>query len=93
MQKRVLIKKMGDKFPDMPPSTVASMTDKIFALITAALSEGNRVEIRNFGTFFVRTINPRMLRNPRTGDAVEVPAKQMPRFKAGQRLRDKANHL
>lgn len=92
MLKRTLIKKMGEKFPDMPPSTVASMTDKVFAMITATLSEGNRVEIRNFGSFFVRNINPRMLRNPRTGESVEVPAKQIPRFKAGQRLRDKVNH-
>ena len=57
--------------------------------ITESLREGDKVELRGFGSFRARSRNARQGRNPRTGDAVQVPAKKAPFFKAGKDLREK----
>lgn len=56
--------------------------------ITEALREGDKVELRGFRSFRARRRNARRGRNPRTGDAVQVPAKKVPFFKAGKELRE-----
>ena len=61
--------------------------DTVLKSITGALANGNRVEIRGFGSFTVRTRNSRQGRNPKTGDIVHVPAKKVPFFKAGRDLK------
>jgi integration host factor subunit beta len=60
----------------------------LFNSITEALSEGDKVELRGFGSFRIRKRNPREGRNPKTGDAVHIPAKKVPFFKAGKELRE-----
>ena len=57
--------------------------------ITKALREGDKVELRGFGSFRPRSRDARQGRNPKTGDAVQVPAKKAPFFKAGKELREK----
>ena len=57
--------------------------------ISEALQEGDKVELRGFGSFRTRSRNARQGRNPRTGDAVQVPAKKAPFFKAGKEFREK----
>ena len=57
--------------------------------ITEALREGDKVELRGFGSFRARSRNARQGRNPRTGGAVQVPSKKVPFFKAGKELREK----
>ena len=59
--------------------------------IVNALSTGNRVELRGFGVFSLRERKARIGRNPRTGDLVKVPEKNVPFFKAGKLLRDRLN--
>ena len=61
----------------------------LFTCITEALREGDKVELRGFGSFRTRSRGARQGRNPRTGDAVQVPAKKMPFFRAGEDLREK----
>jgi integration host factor subunit beta len=56
--------------------------------ITEALSAGDKVELRGFGSFRIRNRNPREGRNPKTGDTVQIPAKRVPFFKAGKELRE-----
>jgi integration host factor subunit beta len=51
------------------------------------LSEGDRIEIRGFGSFEINQRNARIARNPRTGEKVLVPEKPVPHFKAGLELR------
>jgi integration host factor subunit beta len=58
----------------------------------AGLSCGKRIEIRGFGSFVLNYRPPRQGRNPMTGDKVNVPAKYLPRFKAGKELRERVNH-
>ena len=59
--------------------------------ISKALSEGDKVELRGFGSFKVKSRNPRKARNPRTGESVDVPAKLVPYFKASNELKIKIN--
>ena len=59
----------------------------IFGSISEALSSGDKVELRGFGSFRVRDRKSRQGRNPKTGDTVNVPAKKVPFFKAGKELR------
>ena len=56
--------------------------------ITEALAKGDSVEIRNFGTFYMKEKAKRIARNPRTGKKVKVPAKLTPAFKPGKRLKE-----
>jgi len=56
----------------------------IFGSISEALSAGDKVELRGFGSFRVRDRKSRQGRNPKTGDTVKVPAKKVPFFKAGK---------
>ena len=63
----------------------------IFEQIISALENGGRVELRGFGAFSVRSRPARTGRNPRTGEAVNVPAKHVPFFKSGKELRERLN--
>ena len=61
----------------------------LLTCITEALREGDKVELRGFGSFRARNRHAREGRNPRTGDAVRVAARRVPFFKAGKDLREK----
>ena len=65
----------------------------MLACITEALREGDKVELRGFGSFRTRSRNARQGRNPKTGDAVQVPCKKVPFFKAGKELRERVGSL
>lgn len=91
MRKRMLIDRLRRRFPALPAATIAAMTDIVFEMIIDSLARGRRAEIRRFGTFFLSALGRRILRNPVSGEAMEVPARRLPRFKAGQRLREQAN--
>jgi integration host factor subunit beta len=55
------------------------------------MARGDRVELRGFGAFSVKSRDARTGRNPRTGESVEVEAKSVPFFKTGKLLRDRLN--
>ena len=59
------------------------------AQIGEALADGKHLEIRGFGTFKVTERKARMARNPRTGEAVPVPARRVPVFKVSKMLKDR----
>ncbi len=63
----------------------------IIEYLSDALAEGQRIEIRGFGSFSLRYRPPRIGRNPRTGDPVALPARRVPHFKAGKNLRERVN--
>jgi len=70
---------------------VERIVSTIFDEIAAALSRGDRVELRGFGAFSVKRREARLGRNPRTGDSVHVGEKQIPFFKTGTQLRERLN--
>lgn len=64
------------------------IVNTLFQSITNSLGEGDKVELRGFGSFRVRHRDARVARNPKSGDKVDVPAKKVPFFKAGKELRE-----
>lgn len=62
--------------------------DTIFETIIEALSEGDKVELRGFGSFRAKQRKERIARNPKTGEIVNVPSKRVPVFKAGKELKE-----
>jgi integration host factor subunit beta len=63
----------------------------VFDGFTDALSKGNRIEIRGFGSFKVRDYPPYLGKNPKTGQRVKVGSKKLPYFKVGKELKGKVN--
>ena len=59
--------------------------------MTDALAEGQRIEIRGFGSFALNCRPPRIGRNPKSGDRVQVPEKHVPHFKPGKELRERVD--
>jgi integration host factor subunit beta len=80
-------------------SRVAELTRKdsevivetIFDSVVRTLRSGDKIEIRGFGSFRTRQRKPRVGRNPKTGDRVEVPPKKIPFFKPSKELKDMVN--
>ena len=60
-------------------------------IISDTLKSGDQVVITGFGTFLVRKREARSGRNPRTGDVIQIPASNVPAFKAGKALKDAVN--
>ena len=89
--KSQLIQNITDQNPHLYIKDVERIVNTIFSEITKSLAEGRRVELRGFGAFSVQKRKERIGRNPRTGDAVNVSAKYIPRFKQGKELRIKLN--
>jgi DNA-binding protein HU-beta len=69
----------------------AKAVDAVLGSITETLSEGGSVALVGFGTFQVKARAARMGRNPRTGEAINIGASNVPRFKAGKGLKDAIN--
>jgi integration host factor subunit beta len=67
------------------------VVETIFDSIVRSLRAGDKIEIRGFGSFRTRQRKPRIGRNPKTGDRVEVPAKKIPFFKPSKELKDLVN--
>jgi integration host factor subunit beta len=67
------------------------VVNTIFDSIGNALLEGDRVEIRGFGSFTVRERDAREARNPKSGQVVKIPNKKTPFFKTGKELRERVN--
>ena len=68
------------------------IVETIFGSIVRSLHTGDKIEIRGFGSFRTRQRKPRIGRNPKTGDKVEVPAKKIPFFKPSKELKDLVNN-
>jgi integration host factor subunit beta len=86
-----LIAELAVSHPHLRVTDVKLIVATIFDQIIAALAQGGRVELRGFGAFTMRQRNARIGRNPLTGEAVSVPEKAVPFFKAGKGLRYRLN--
>ena len=91
MTKSELILRLAERNPHLYERDVERIVATIFDEISSALANGDRVELRGFGAFSVKERAPRIGRNPRSGEAVNVPRKFVPFFKAGKDLRDRLN--
>ena len=91
MTRSELIAGVAEENPHLTIADVEKIISALFDEMTAALSRGERVELRGFGAFTVKQRQARAGRNPRTGEAVEVAQKAVPFFKAGKELRERVN--
>jgi len=91
MIKSELIEALAEENPHLTQRDIERVVGVIFERMARALESGGRVELRGFGAFSVRSRPARAGRNPRTGEAVDVPAKHVPFFKSGKELRAKLN--
>ena len=91
MIKSELVQRVAAQNPHLYQRDVENIVNAIFGEVVAALSRGDRVELRGFGAFSVKKRDPRTGRNPRTGEQVSVASKRVPYFKTGKDLRDRLN--
>ncbi len=90
MTKAELIEKLSEKTGLSKVQAEVAVNTTVVS-IQEALSKGDKVELRGFGSFRVRQRRARMGRNPKTGSSVDVPAKKVPYFKAGKELQEIIN--
>lgn len=88
MTKSALIDKVGERVNDLTRTQTEIVVDTIFETMRNALIKGDKVEIRGFANFRLKTRKPRQARNPKTGEKVEVPAKKVIFFKVGKELKE-----
>lgn len=88
MTKSKLIEKISESNPNLTKREVEFIVNNVFSNIKNALSNGEKVEIRGFGSFKVRDKNAKIGRNPKTGEQVEVPPKKVPYFKPGKEIKE-----
>ena len=81
---KVLVKKLAEH--NLPERQIEIIVDTVLDCITEALVNDDRVEIRGFGTFSVRTYEAKESRNPKTGEKVWVPKKRTPFWRTGREL-------
>jgi integration host factor subunit beta len=91
MTRAELIDALAEKQPHIPIKYIEVGVKNIFEQMASALANGQRIEIRGFGSFALRYHPPRNARNPKTGEYVLTEAKFAPRFKAGKELRERVN--
>lgn len=87
MTKAELVAKVASQI-NLTKKQTEVVVNTVFQSITESLSQGQKVELRGFGSFRIRQRNPRIGRNPKSGETVNVPGKKVPFFKAGKELRE-----
>ena len=90
MNKAELIKAVASG-ADISNADAAAAVDSVFGAITDTLRSGSEVRLAGFGSFSVVHRKATSGRNPRTGEAISIPASRQPKFKAGKSLKDAVN--
>lgn len=89
MTKSELVAAMAIRFPKLMKADTEIAVSEILGAIGQAMANGHRVEIRGFGTFALNYRPPRIGRNPKTGERVDVPGKYSPHFRPAKEMRDR----
>ncbi len=91
MTRAELIDALALKLPQIPIKLIEQGVKDVFEQMSVALENGQRIEIRGFGSFALRYRPPRTARNPKTGEYVATEEKYAPHFKPGKELRERVN--
>ena len=92
MNKSQLIQELLVKSNRLSQEDAKIIVNTLFTSMTEALARGEKIEIRDFGSFKVRTYQSYQGRNPRTGAKVEVAPKKLPHFKVGKELKERVDN-
>jgi integration host factor subunit beta len=79
------------KEADLPLRKSEEIVNLVFDTMSSALIDGDRIEIRGFGSFMVKEYKGYTGRNPKTGEKISVTEKRLPFFKTGKELREKVD--
>jgi integration host factor subunit beta len=90
MNKSELIETLSRQ-ANLPLKKAEEITNLVFDTMAKALVDGDRIEIRGFGSFLVREYRGYTGRNPKTGEKIVVTGKKLPFFKTGKELKEKAD--
>ena len=93
MTKSELIDQLAAEQGQLGYRDVELAVKEILESLTNALSSGERIEVRGFGSFTLHHRKARIGRNPKTGTSVYVPDKHVPHFKPGKELRQRVDNL
>jgi len=91
MTKSELIEILAQKQTQLAYKDVELAVKNMLEHMATTLANGERIEIRGFGSFSLHYRPPRVGRNPKTGDSVELTAKYVPHFKPGKEMRERVN--
>lgn len=87
MNKSQLLEFLSKKFDFLPTREIEKMFDKIINILTDALANDDRIEIRGFGTFSIKNRKERIARNPRNGEKISVQEKKSINFKFSKEIK------
>ena len=88
VNKSELIAKIVSKFDTLDDQLIEKSVKSLLNLMAETLAEGQRIEVRGFGSFSLHHREPRVGRNPKTGESVSIEAKAVPHFKPGKALKE-----
>ena len=91
MTKSELIEILSQRQSHLKADDVDLAVKSLLEMMGSSLAEGERIEIRGFGSFSLHFRPPRVGRNPKTGESVRLEGKYVPHFKPGKELRDRVN--
>ena len=91
MTKSELIARLAENYTQLVAKDAEFAVKTILDAMTNALVNGQRIEIRGFGSFALNVRPPRVGRNPKSGDKVMVQEKRVPHFKPGKELRERVD--
>lgn len=91
MTKSELIERIVEQQAQLSAKDIELAVKTMLEHMSMTLASGERIEIRGFGSFSLHYRAPRIGRNPKTGDSVELEGKYVPHFKPGKELRDRVN--
>jgi integration host factor subunit beta len=91
MTKSELIAVISAKLPEMEFKDIELAVNSILTHMANVLEKGARIEVRGFGSFNLHHHSPRIGRNPKTGEPLQIPVKPTIHFKAGKEMRDRVN--
>ena len=93
MTKSTRMAKLATRYPQLAVKDAELAVKAILDAMAQGLATGQRIEIRGFGSFDLNYRPPRVGRNPKSGDKVQVPEKYVPHFKAGKELRERVDGM
>lgn len=91
MTRSDLVVELAERFGQLTHRDTEFAVKTILDAMAKTLADGNRIEIRGFGSFALSHRPPRVGRNPKSGERVEVPQKRVPHFKPGKELRERVD--
>lgn len=91
MTKSELVETIASKVTSFSRKDIEIIVDTVFQSMGESLSEGDKVEIRGFGSFKIKKREGRQGRNPKSGESIFIDSKKVPFFKAGKEIRERIN--